>query len=558
MAFASISNKLKITTWPNIEELHTYSPKKANGKILKNISFSKDGNFMVLVPSNSFAEICTIENSTFKLLHTISYIEQPTWAAFSKTNTKFIALTTSDGRVLIYDIKNKKESKSFPKRNCSLYKIEYMNNDNHLVAGSTKGELHVFSNTKNIVSSNFKLENTLINTFCCHPDNKNLIYCGQNDGKISIWDVYTNKKRTSVELHVAPITNVTCSTNHNDLLISTSSNNNLSVFDIKSNKNIIKIAENFTTADICPDSNYLVAGAADGMILIYDFRNLKQIVKSYKLHDSFVKQIVFQKTLKDNKSSFLHVSRDVSQTQSFNSPSYYDSFNLSVNHSLLPGSPVVDSFIGSMNVNSLEGDELPNTLNSPLVYSLNNIKLNKEETTNKSKLLDSLQRNRKSVFIDVTNSPEIQRADVNKKIETTAKTSTPKIETLSKVSIEDSSESPILTTEKNLFINIPKTPQATLHEIGNNNVNFAQLEDYMSKFKEELVWEVKHGIFAARDSILIAQIKDTLALETLYGNLKDDLLASTLNGPSEIETLRRENRMLKQENALLKKKLEEK
>lgn len=549
MAFASVSNELKIHTWPQLELIHSYKPRKLNDGSIKNIAYAKDGTLMVLVPEKASPEIFALKNSQFKLLHTITSIDKITWATFSNTTKKYLGIGTAAGNVMIYDIKNKKQLKTFPNCNSGIYKIEYAFKDNNLISGCDNGDLIVYSNRTNIVSSTIRHKLTKITTFCCLNEMAQVVCSGNENGTIKLWDIHKNKEIISVDNHFSPIKTVISPYWLPDLVISISTSNNLCIYNVKSNQIIARLKEQFLTADFCTNSQYLVCGNSDGIIAKYDLRNLARACNLSKIHNDAIKQVVFQKNLKEaTNNSIVNITEDAMKTESsINAETtVFDSFNLSdYSYGKTNSKNPIDSFMLSF-TNSADNqietrsisikDSFMDAFGSPLVLN---------DVTNNS--LHNIQIPPTST--DVKN--------ISKKNASTAESSTPTTRTSSTKYILDAIvESPILEEVAEIK-NDNKMENSTQTETLTANMNFTKFGEYMDKYKEELLWEIKHITYDARNTLLSTLIKDTMDTQALYSNLKNDLLSDTVKIYSnsehiqEIEALKRENILLKRENLKL-------
>lgn len=560
MSFATLSNILKIYSWPQIEEKYTYKSKEVNS-FYKNISYSKDGSVFVLVPENGSAEILTCKNSQLKLLQKITSIHKPSWASFSTTTKKLITIGTSDGGAFIYDLKHKKLLKKFPKCNSSIYKIEYAMKDNHIVCGCTNGELVVFGNKTNVISSIVKLSKVKISTFCCHSDKPQIVCLGNENGTIKLWDIHKNISCLSLEHHVAPIKNVVSPYSKPDLILSISVSNNLCLFDINSSKLIGKLKEQYVTADICPDGKNIICGNLDGYISSYDIRNFKKPTCSLKVQETNMKHVVFQKYLKENcNNSTLQIGEDVIRETNLHE---YSEASFDLDYCSLTKSQTkpIDSFLTSIEESIDETSK--NDVSKTNIGHLPSIK---EDSANENLKVPFVTLNSRKeikstncVLTDMTNSPDLntntQRCTNEEKmgsnkINLANKASTP-LPVSSGRTLEIMSESPI-TGGTN-------TPIPTIM----NATVCSKFEQYMNNFKKELLMEVKHVTNSAKNSILLSQVTDVNKMENLYARLKEDLLSDTVKiytntqHINEIEVLKRENICLKQEIAALRAQLRE-
>lgn len=560
--FASLSDTLKLHTWPDLHDIYSHKSRNSSGAALRNISFAKDGSILVLLTENGLAELFQLKNSELKYIQTVRSVPKPTWASFSNTTKKVIAFGTEDGKTVIYDVKSKKEVKNFQKGTASVYKVEYMATDNHIVSGYNNGELRVYNSKKNVLSALIRHPTAKICAFSCPHAKPNLLCSGLDNGNLAIWDINTNKLLRSVATHVNPVKNVICSHSQPNLLISLSITNNLCLYDINSNSAVARIPENFAAADVCPRGISLAVGTTDGVVLNYDFRNLKETVKSVKMHDATVKQIAFQKVLKDNcTNSMLQISEEeafqsCSNTSLNNLQNSFDLYEDCSSVGKKDKVQYVDSFLCTTpEYNSTscerEGSKLLKSSNK----SANKLTLFSPLNEKLMASARSSFREHKSksyVLSDVTNAHKTPAFEAHQG-KHSGTTSTPIIQIQPKISIE---ESPILHPVLEKENEAENEPLVDV-----NSANLAGFKRCMLSLQEDLVLDIQQIVNRAQNKILLSQISEAISMENLYGKLKEDLLADTVKiytnseHVAEMEALKRENAILRRENVILTKEV---
>lgn len=313
MYIASISNDLKLHTWPSGQLNHTY--KTSLQGYLKSISWSKEGSWLVLVPSKGPAEIVSVRDN-IKLLHTIEDIQQPTCAAFQNTTKRNIALGTNTGIALIYDIKSKNTKKHFPRAPSTLFKVEYCAKDSFLAAACENGETLLYNSVTYNLSASYKLPNSkTVTAMCCHPTRRNLIAAGSQEGVVGVWDIHTSKLIYHTQAHAAAVTDLTFSPLRSDLIITTGYDRKFAFYDMSQRTSLVQsILERSPTAvEFCPDGVGIAVALQDGTINAYDTRQLNEPLYSFKAHNSQIKQLLFQKNVADSNSvdyTFVNDSND--------------------------------------------------------------------------------------------------------------------------------------------------------------------------------------------------------------------------------------------------------
>ncbi|KAI4467733.1 protein nedd1 [Holotrichia oblita] len=302
MYIASIANDLKIHVWPSGQLVHTY--KSSSQGCVKSISWSKDGSWLVLVPNKGHAEIISVRDH-IKHLHSIHDIQQPTCAAFQNMTKRNIALGTTTGMVLIYDVKSKVIKKHFPRASSTIFKIEYCATDSFLATACENGETLLYNSITYNLSASYKLPNSkTVSAICCHPTQRNFIAAGSHEGIVGIWDIHTNKLIYHNQTHAASVTDLTFSPLRNDLIVTAGFDRKLAFYDISQKTSIVQtiLEKSPTAVDFCPDGVGIAVALHDGTINAYDTRQLNEALYTFKGHNSQIKQIIFQKKILENNS----------------------------------------------------------------------------------------------------------------------------------------------------------------------------------------------------------------------------------------------------------------
>lgn len=300
MLIASSSKDVKFHTWPDGNLLHVYKPATSKYEgIIKTISWGKDGNWLVLVPTKGLAEVISVKDN-LKHLHSVNNVVQPTCATFQNMSKKNMAIGTLTGQVLIYDIKSKKGKKKFPRASSTITKLEYSAKDTHLMATCENGEILLYSSSLGTLSASYKIPNSrTVSCIKCHPKKRSLVSGGSDEGVVAVWDINTNKTKYQLQAHSAPVTDVAFSPIRSDLLISLGLDRKFYFHDIFSKQCCFEFTAEYslTAVDFYPDGIGLGIASQDGQIFIYDTRNMKEPQKVIQAHQGAVKQLYFQKLL---------------------------------------------------------------------------------------------------------------------------------------------------------------------------------------------------------------------------------------------------------------------
>ncbi|KAK9880549.1 hypothetical protein WA026_011785 [Henosepilachna vigintioctopunctata] len=310
MLIASSSTTVKFHSFPDGELIYNYQPgPKADGPV-RDISWSKDGMWLSLVPNSGPAEIISVRNQ-LKLLHTITDVEEPSCTAFQNNTKKFIAYGTKNGLVLVYDIKSRKIKNRFPRASSLITHVEYTARDTHLVAGCLNGDVLLYSNLTLGLSSTYRIPRSeSVSALRTNPSKRNFIIGGSNEGVVVVWDTNVNKHKFFVESHKAPVTGVAFSPINSDLVISTGADRQFCCYDIISNKCIASVPVNntMTAVDFSHDGTHFIMSSQEGNICLYDSRRILDPVFIFEAHKSSIKNIALQK--QEISNTFSNISEE--------------------------------------------------------------------------------------------------------------------------------------------------------------------------------------------------------------------------------------------------------
>ncbi|KAJ8981079.1 hypothetical protein NQ317_015302 [Molorchus minor] len=516
MFFASASTTVKFHEYPSGNVVHNYQPgTKVEGPI-RSISWSRDGQWLALVPYSGITEIVSVKNQ-LKLLNTIQDFEEPSCAAFQNTTRKHIALGTKNGQVVIYDIKTRNTKKRFPRTSSFITHVGFTAKDTHCVASCRNGDILLYSNVTNNLSCTFKVPKS--NSVTClrtNPQKRNLIIAGSNEGIISLWDSNTNKVKFCIEAHKAPVTSVAFSPVNSDLIISTGSDRQFSVYDIIDNKCIasISVENNITAVDFSPDGKYFAMGSQNGFVYIYDSRNIQEPIHSFQAHKSAVKHLAFQS------------QADVSNSSSISDPTDF------------PSNEIIESIHTS---NSVEAGD-------SFIAALGLDKNNTADSMGPEESIKSPEVNKWTVLTDTPsghNSTKILHEKIGLGDSRKQFSSTPK--TSNSQNLIPSASPIVNVNQKSITVNATMSDiQAAAKEAVKE-----ELRSTVEELKSDIKFQSMHSTYQMKRMLLdlqMAMVKEFIKVENFCNGIKDEI---TIDSRSD------GNSSLLEENEQLKRRIEE-
>ncbi|CAG9821680.1 unnamed protein product [Phaedon cochleariae] len=310
MLVASASTTIKFHEFPSGNVIHNYQPgSKVEGPI-RSISWSKDGNWLVLVPHSGVTEIVSVKDQ-LKLLKTISDIDEPTCAVFQNSTKRNIALGTKNGLVVIYDVKSHSTKKRFPRASSQITHLSFTSKDTHCVAGCKNGDVMVYSNITNSPPCNLRVPKSgSINCLKTSQVKRSIVLGGSNEGMVVVWDINTSKAKFTAEAHKAPVNSVAFSPVNSDLILTAGQDRQFCFYDIVDHKCIasVPVDNSVTAVDFSPDGTHFVTAFQNGRAYVYDSRNINDPVHSFQAHTSSVKHLAFRGLQESSNTSVCSLS----------------------------------------------------------------------------------------------------------------------------------------------------------------------------------------------------------------------------------------------------------
>ncbi|KAJ3659652.1 hypothetical protein Zmor_011329 [Zophobas morio] len=536
MAIASASTIVKFHEFPSGNVLHNYQPATQIDGPIRSISWSKDGNWLALVPNAGLAEIVSIKDQ-LKLIHTIQGIEEPSCASFQNTTKKNIAIGTKSGQVLIYDIKTRVVKKRFPRTTSEVNRVEFTAKDGHLIAACQNGEAYLYSNTQNSLSGTFKIPRSqTISALRTNPIKRNYVAAGSNEGVVAVWDIYGNKNKFFIGSHKAPVTSVAFSPISSDLVVSAGLDRQFCFYDIAANKCIgnIFVENSMTSVDFSPDGKFVVAASQKGNIYIYDSKNIQQPVHSFFGHSGPVEHLSFKKC-EDYENSFSFSCDDKESVSTDevlrNNESFaVDAMVFAESARCTPPQisvPPEDSFMAAMGLdqnNTVESFKQDGRGSD----SSKKFLMHKYTPTNPSRLVqDRVQSETK---IPMTSTPDIHDHDIFPKI------------------------SPIVSLGSQPTSEQLKTSMDSVEDLVKSTVK-EELRVVSGELKNDMKYYSTHILAQTRQmflDLLMSMVKESIKVENNFNSLRQELVSENTQNPS---SLFEENLMLKQKIAVLEEEL---
>ncbi|XP_075981366.1 WD repeat-containing protein Grip71 [Anticarsia gemmatalis] len=311
MYFSSISSRLllyDINSWDLKKTYWCYEG------ILRDISWSDDSKYILQVNSKGVVEILSPADHDIRTLQHIPL--KDTWSAsFHREGHRNVAIGTKSGNVMIWDTKNKNVTKTFPtpsQQSCVNF-VSYNAKNTSLAATMQNGDTVIYGLVSNIPVLTVKLAcSKSISAMKFHHESRSLLGLATDEGHVVIRDITTNKDRAYYEnVHASPVSDISYSLINRDVMLSTGYDKIMHVYDVRLQNVVSTVRTAYTLTSLAINvENQVALGTKNGLVLIYDLRDLTTPTKVLKGHDEEVHRVAFQPLRKKLVSTDVSLRED--------------------------------------------------------------------------------------------------------------------------------------------------------------------------------------------------------------------------------------------------------
>ncbi|KAM3959386.1 WD repeat-containing protein Grip71 [Aphomia sociella] len=311
MYFSSVSSRLLLY------DCNSWDLKKSYGcydGVLRDISWSDDGKYILQVNSKGLVEILSAADHDVRSLQHIPL--KDTWSAsFHRDGHRNIAIGTRNGNVMIWDTKNKTITKTFPtpSQQSSVNYISYNAKNTSLAATMQNGDTVIYGLVSNIPVLTVKLSSSRsISAMKFHHESRSLLGLATDEGHVVLRDITTNKDKVFFEnVHASPVSDIAFSLINKDVLLSSGYDKIMHVYDVRLQNVVSTIRTSYTLTSLAISSENLVAlGTKNGLVLVYDLRDLTNPFNILKGHEEEVRRVAFQPARKKTFSADISLRED--------------------------------------------------------------------------------------------------------------------------------------------------------------------------------------------------------------------------------------------------------
>ncbi|CAB3257939.1 unnamed protein product [Arctia plantaginis] len=311
MYFTSISSRLllyDVNSWDLKKSYCCYEG------ILRDLTWSDDSKYMLQVNSKGVVEILSPTDNDIRTLQHIPL--KDTWSAsFHRDGHRNIAIGTRSGNVVIWDTKSKNIIKTFPtpSQQSSVNFVSYNAKNTSLAASMLNGDVIIYGLVSNIPVLTVKLPSSRsISAMKFHHESRSLLGLATDEGHVIMRDITTNKDKAYFQnVHGSPVSDIAYSLINRDVMLSTGYDKVMHVYDVRVQNVVSTLKTSYALTSLAINvENQVAFGTKNGVVLVYDLRDLTNPVKVIKGHEEEVHRVAFQPIRKKIESTDISLRED--------------------------------------------------------------------------------------------------------------------------------------------------------------------------------------------------------------------------------------------------------
>lgn len=298
---ASVSKaSVKLWTWnETAKEFSLVGNQVCNGSTYKSVAWNHS-NQVLIVDDEQQAKVFLLVVTNGQLYPPQSLSDnQPAKSSNHlgciaiSNNSRYLAVARGIS-IQLWDMKRKNVKMVFEGHTAPLVVLQFTTTGDLYSADET-GAINLWS-TKSvnpIHEISESVDGTSLKLTCMQlaPSN-NLMVAGYSDGTVRVWDIIEGKSQQTQEqkLHNGAVKGLSCSPRNNKLVATIGEDEKLLLFDTSAKKAkdvvaSIHVKKTLTTVAFHENGMQASVGTEDGMLLMYDWRNVKTPVYSMVAHD---------------------------------------------------------------------------------------------------------------------------------------------------------------------------------------------------------------------------------------------------------------------------------
>ncbi|KAL0277045.1 UNVERIFIED_CONTAM: hypothetical protein PYX00_004466 [Menopon gallinae] len=283
MSIATFSDEIRIFSGSETFELVASSPVTKSVGTFGNISWSGDGNWIVVTPMNIWKRPLPVYKLSKCLLVPWKYVplETISSASFFNWTNRNIAIGTDDGYIYVWDVKKHKIAfYAGAELKHSVDHISINGDDSFLASGSlNSSKVNVHSLQTKKVMHTFNVpnsEHTSSISFC--PSKRSYLASCSYESTVCVWDIVKcDFIFKALNAHVGAVTGVSFSPINYSVLSSVGLTKKIKMYDLREKSAILEIdvEESMHCVEMMENGDKVIVGTGGGSVILYDLRTNK-------------------------------------------------------------------------------------------------------------------------------------------------------------------------------------------------------------------------------------------------------------------------------------------
>ncbi|HKQ08474.1 MAG TPA: TIR domain-containing protein [Blastocatellia bacterium] len=216
---------------------------------------------------------------------------------------KILAMGNSDGTVILWDVKAKREISRFDSQSEGIESVRFLENDNVLASSSITGKIELWNIKTEQEVTTFNVADIEVtedenSSVVFSPDGRILAstvvvieHCGECG--IDLWDIKSGKKKATLKGHTQNIYAMAFSPD-GKTLASGSADQTIKIWDLNTGHELatLRAEEWVRSITFSPDGKVLASGGMTGTVSLWDVRSHRELVQ-LKGHSGIVRVVEF-------------------------------------------------------------------------------------------------------------------------------------------------------------------------------------------------------------------------------------------------------------------------
>lgn len=218
---ASCSTCVKFHRWPNGGLVQSVDLNE-DDICVRSLSWDKEGKRVVAVPTSGTPVLVSLpKTENGDLISEYMETTRVNAADFSKTVHDLVAFGTSEGKVYLYDVGQRKMVETYPSAPNEVHFLEFgYRRDRLLAAGSGQGQIVLYNNRRLICASFVVPHSYSLSSMSFHKKDATLLSAASKEGIVAVWNIENGNMLFVKQNHESVVSDVAFHTGHKSVFAS--------------------------------------------------------------------------------------------------------------------------------------------------------------------------------------------------------------------------------------------------------------------------------------------------------------------------------------------------